>query len=374
MQAELSKAESAANEQVQIVVALSEAEITNARRRSGLSACAVFGACILWFLMLGKLQAATDGIPWYITSATIAVVFALVVTKRRVEQFRVRQLGREPLSLFETWAIAYLAAAVLLYAWVLLHAMLPEPTERKPVQIVDIELVSPQDFADRESPLPGTEEQPELRKRQSDSITSQGTFAPQKVLPKRVPKAIPTPQTPMLKVVPTKSSEVTDETPTKMLFVKPIQLPAAVKEQPLFEEITPPEMVEMIENEGTTNATTVFQAGGKSVGGKGAANDLSAYIKELHRRIKSAWSPPRGQSRRAEILFRIKKDGRLAFIKVRATSGDPETDEAAMRAVTAAVRLDALPASSQLPYLDVQYSFNYIADEIKEMTPAKAPE
>jgi outer membrane biosynthesis protein TonB len=395
-----------------LVVALTDGEARAVQMRRAASAAGVFGACVMWFLTLGRLQATTEGLPWYITSGLIAVVCAHNVARPRPTQFnfRGRTSLREPLSLMETWSIAYLSAALLLYAWVLMHALMPSPPPPKVVHVVDIQLTSPSDFANRNSPMPGSEEQPELHKRQTDRTTSQGSLTANKIaavarkseqssvepLPEKIevkkeqapPKqeqkksaAPPSPQIIAANAQHAFSPKLERE--EKQLFVKPMPVVQASQpcapakpatsgkpsQQPLFEEVQPPEMVEMLENDGATDATTVFESGGSSEGGKGAKNDLSTYIKELHKRIKYAWSPPRGQTRRAKVLFRVKKDGHLAFLKLVTSSGDTDTDEAAIKAVTSAVKSQSLPHTYNLPYLDVQYTFNYTADEIKEVNP-----
>jgi len=391
-----------------IVLALTESEVRRAQLRRSLSALAVFAGCIFWFLTLAILHATTEGLPWYVTSASISIVCALVVAQPRASRFYFRKdKALEPLSLMETWAIAYLGAAVALYAWVFLHSLMPPSKEPKLVQFVDIQLVSPTDFRDQKSPLPGSQEQDQLRKRQSDRITAQGALlakqvaavsrkrdqskveasanekpVPQDVQPKPAQKTSSAPAlTPLVSPSAERPLAPKQEKVSDRLFVKPMPRLVPVQsgtptksplggspvQQPLFEEVQPPEMVEMIENDGAIEAAASFQSGGSSAGGKGAANALAVYIKELHRRIKQGWAPPRGQSRQAGILFRIKKDGRLSFLKLTTTSGDSDTDEAAIKAVMSAVKTHALPPGYTLPYLDVQYTFNYTADEIKEV-------
>lgn len=406
---ELSEITSVSADAVQqpLVVALSDVQLRAAQKRRLVSAAAVFAGCVLSYLMLGALHATTDGLPWYLASGVLAVFFAHAVARPRSPMYYFSKVKvGEPLSLAETGAIAYLSAAVLLYAWVLMHEMMPAPPEPKVVNVVDIEFTSGRDFSNMESPLPGTEEAEELHKRQSDQLTAQGSITANKIAavarkteessvdpkphnkpvvkepPKQPEKKSAAPlQTPLVaphsehQLAP-KREEIADT-----LFVKPMpQLAARVapsakssstgrpSQQPLLEEVQPPEMVEMMENDGNTDSTSVFQVGGSTEGGKGASNDLSAYIKDLHHRIKNAWSPPRGQSRKARLLFRIRKDGRLAFLKITQTSGDSGTDEAAIKAITSAVKGHQLPPGYTLGYLDVQYTFNYTADEIKELT------
>lgn len=364
------------------------------RLRNLLSAAAILLACALWYLALGKLQATTEGLPWYVTCGFIAICTALHAARAKQEYFltSVSSCARRPLTLLESWAGTALTAAALLYAWVLLHSFLPAPVPPKVVQVVDIQLTSVKDFANRESPMPGTEEQSEMHKRQADKVTTQGAMVANKIATiarksEQPTKPHPTPQQPPVqpenkdaapdssmiftvrpaqKPVAPKREEIADK-----LFVKPtprfVAATSKPASQPVLEEVQPPEMVEMIENDGASEANSVFQSGGSSEGGKGAANDLSTYIKELHRRIKGYWSPPRGQSRRARILFRVRKNGQLAFLKLVASSGDSETDEAAIKAIMGAVKGRQLPENYSLPFLDVQYTFNYTADEMKEV-------
>lgn len=388
-----------------LVVAISDREATLAQRRRVLSAFGVFIACVVWYLMLEKLQASREGLPWYVTSAAIALLCAYSVAKPRREKFFFRAVHREPLSLLETWSIAYFIAAISLYAWVVLHEWLPPPVVPKSVQIVDIQLTSPKDFADRDSAIAGTQVQEELHKRQSDSVTSQGALAAAKdsaVARKSedAPKSRTQPENrkeptdqpaqenkpqnqgpralPVVKHVTTSPiAPSTTELANEVIIRQPPRAsqPSRARtstqeskapQQPFIEEVQPPELVEMIENDGNANAHAVFQSGGSSDGGKGAANDLDTYIKELHKRIKHAWTPPRGLTRRAQILFRIKHDGKLAFVRLTRSSGDSETDEAALKAIMTSVR-EQLPSTYSLPYIDVQYNFNYTADELKEV-------
>jgi outer membrane biosynthesis protein TonB len=169
--------------------------------------------------------------------------------------------------------------------------------------------------------------------------------------------------------------QIQDPTPPHQTVMHQLQPPAnpnapantAASPAPLFEEmVQQPELVELIENDGAHTNTNVFQNGGRSEGGTGAANDLNNYIKDLHKRIKNCWSPPRGQSRHAKLLFRIQKNGQLSFVKLLISSGDAETDTAAINSVRTATSQHPLPADYGFPYLDVQYVFNYAADELKE--------
>lgn len=358
-----------------LFVFVDEQERVRAERRRIASAAAALGASVLWYLMLERLHVAAEAMPWYVTSAAIAVACACVAMQGRGSGGQLvlvlrggASAARRPLSLLETWAATYFLCALALYLWVVAHGAVAKIVPPRMVQVVDIQLESAKDFANRESPMPGTEEQPQMHQRKSDDRTVQGDFAKVKTASRAKVDVTPVKVQPTPVVV--RQPLVTPVRPIPSPPVVPLPTaPKKMQKQPfVMEEIQPPEMVEMIENDGEADAPVVFQSGGSSAGGKGAANELSTYIKELHKRIKAAWAPPRGQTRAARILFRIKRDGGLAFERVQQSSGDAETDEAALRAVTLAVKkLKALPDDYALPFLDVEYTFKYTADELKEV-------
>ena len=52
--------------------------------------------------------------------------------------------------------------------------------------------------------------------------------------------------------------------------------------------------------------------------------DFGPYMRELQRRIKLNWDPPKGnESKRVVLLFKIARDGRLLSCKVQKSSGMP---------------------------------------------------
>jgi TonB family protein len=138
------------------------------------------------------------------------------------------------------------------------------------------------------------------------------------------------------------------------------------RNQATLEEVSPPEMVEMTDSQGESRATEQWQAGGHSSGGKGAQSTLADYLKELHHRIKRAWAPKAGETHTAQILFRIKRSGKLLSIKLAQSSGNTETDESAMAAVASCSPFKPLPEEFQPDYLDLLYTFNYTVDKLAE--------
>lgn len=385
------------------------ASIAGRRWRPLLTAVAAACGCVLFGLTLSKMNAGVQALPWYVTLGALSVLSLGSVRRSggffncsdavHVTGFR----NREPLNILESLAASYLVAALILYSFACLSLWLPEKPLAASRHVVDIEFTSLTDRVDNQEILPG-EVQPEtVRKRSGDLVTVQGSLQPtaspqttadhkdqdNKILKKREnyskPETAPKPVAPVTiastPLVPPLSTPLGFQPPAKS---QPLSMPStwstqvvknlpprprnAAKDGPMFEEVQPPELVEMVDNDGSTDATKVSQLGGRSSGGTGAKSDLNTYLKELHKKIKTAWSPPRGQSRRAEILFRIAKPGRLTSIKLLKSSGDNETDEAAMHAVTEAIKGQPdLPPAYGLPYLDVIYTFNYTADELQEV-------
>ncbi|MBQ9244854.1 TonB family protein [bacterium] len=88
--------------------------------------------------------------------------------------------------------------------------------------------------------------------------------------------------------------------------------------------------------------------------------DFGPYMKELQRRIKMNWDPPKGnESKRVILLFTIARDGRLLNIKVHRSSGLPAADNAAMNAVKLTAPFRPLPAEFKGNSVDIQFTFDY---------------
>ena len=91
-----------------------------------------------------------------------------------------------------------------------------------------------------------------------------------------------------------------------------------------------------------------------------AAPDFGPYMRELQRRIKMNWDPPKGnESKRVVLLFKIAKDGRLLSCTVSKSSGLPEADKAAINAVHLTAPFKPLPANFQGQSVDIQFTFDY---------------
>lgn len=88
--------------------------------------------------------------------------------------------------------------------------------------------------------------------------------------------------------------------------------------------------------------------------------DFGPYMRELQRRIKLNWDPPKGnESKRVVLLFKIARDGRLLSCKVQKSSGMPSADQAALKAVELTAPFKPLPGDFKGQSIDIQFTFDY---------------
>ena len=88
--------------------------------------------------------------------------------------------------------------------------------------------------------------------------------------------------------------------------------------------------------------------------------DFGPYMRELQRRIKANWDPPKGnESKRVVLLFSIAKDGRLLGVKVSKSSGLQAADRAAISAVELSAPFKPLPSEYKRSSVDIQFTFDY---------------
>ncbi|MBQ4123292.1 TonB C-terminal domain-containing protein [bacterium] len=88
--------------------------------------------------------------------------------------------------------------------------------------------------------------------------------------------------------------------------------------------------------------------------------DFGPYMKELQRRIKMNWDPPKGnESKRVVLLFTISRDGRLMSVKVYRSSGLQTADNAAVNAVKLTAPFRPLPPEFRGNSVDIQFTFDY---------------
>lgn len=88
--------------------------------------------------------------------------------------------------------------------------------------------------------------------------------------------------------------------------------------------------------------------------------DFGPYMRDLQRRIKMNWNPPKGnESKRVVLMFKIAKDGRLLSCSVFKSSGLQSADQAALDAVKASAPFKPLPVEYKQSSVDIQFTFDY---------------
>lgn len=88
--------------------------------------------------------------------------------------------------------------------------------------------------------------------------------------------------------------------------------------------------------------------------------DFGPYMRELQRRIKLNWNPPKGnESKRVVLLFKIAKSGRMLSCRVLKSSGLPAADQAALKAVELTAPFRPLPVEFRGESIDIQFTFDY---------------
>ena len=87
--------------------------------------------------------------------------------------------------------------------------------------------------------------------------------------------------------------------------------------------------------------------------------DMRNYFSEIKRRVKRNWNPNYAVQEYTTVLtFSIQRNGQIALLKVRRTSGSPEVDSEALAAVQNSGPFDPLPANYPSEMLNVEFNFN----------------
>lgn len=88
--------------------------------------------------------------------------------------------------------------------------------------------------------------------------------------------------------------------------------------------------------------------------------DFGPYMRDLQKRIKAKWEPPKGnESKRVIVLFKVAKDGELLKARIFKTSGVFAMDNAALKAVKDSAPFKPLPKEFKGKSIDIQFTFDY---------------
>ena len=87
--------------------------------------------------------------------------------------------------------------------------------------------------------------------------------------------------------------------------------------------------------------------------------DMRDYFSEIRRRVKRNWNPRYALQEYTTVLsFSIQRNGQIALLTVRRTSGSQDVDREALEAVQDSGPFDPLPANFPADMLNVEFNFN----------------
>ncbi|CAN5736666.1 hypothetical protein BH10CYA1_BH10CYA1_34320 [soil metagenome] len=359
--------------------------------RQTVSASALIALSLVWigvFVTSGQVREALAWVCSFSLCAVITVAWlSLSRSSHRLSIFRIGENRWATLAGSIATTVAVFSG--FLGGWILTHGM-PVP-ERMVVkrQVIDIVLVSPTDYEDRHDILPSTKP----TNLPARDVTAQGK--PLVVPPSIKVQPSPVHPVPLLATSTatgakafsnpgTVSNQQKDEVAEPAFVLRqPSPSPAAQNKkvakaiqpkveatQPVLEEVAPAQLLEVTEQ--SEKASEVSQNGGHSKGGTGSQTLLVSYLRDVHRRIKRAWTPGVDDiTGSAQIMFRLRKNGRLVSMKLIRSSGESDTDDSAMHAITACTPFKALPPEFTAEYLDLLYTFNYKVDQLSEVPHAE---
>jgi len=113
-----------------------------------------------------------------------------------------------------------------------------------------------------------------------------------------------------------------------------------------------------------SNAALPHASGNSSSGGFFSPQpvpeiDYGPYMKDLDRRIKRHWFPPKGhKGKRVEVQFAIHRDGTVSSVVVSQQSGSISCDEAALTAIHNAAPFKELPVGAPAT-IPIQFKFDH---------------
>jgi TonB family protein len=101
--------------------------------------------------------------------------------------------------------------------------------------------------------------------------------------------------------------------------------------------------------------------------------DFGPYLAKVQDKIRAHWQPPTvDQPKHVVVLYRIACNGQLEQAKIKASSGIPVADQAALNAVKSASPFPALPVTYVGRHVDVEFDFDYeMAASRKSHAPLK---
>jgi TonB family protein len=286
---------------------------------------------VAYGLYIGKAPASAQII--YIGLIGLFVAYAIREAYDRAVRI-IRDQQQPPkfaLTLPEAASGSYLAHAAMMGAFLLavLFMIQPPPPTK---QITNIELVAP----DKPKPPAPAKKEPK-RDLPKPKAEVPKPIVEKPVVKPQVEKKIVEPPKPMPVAVSTPTTEPTPFSAAPVVAAAPADTTPATSS-----------------GGGTTGG--VGTGGGDGGGGE---VDMGPWMREMQRRIKKSWFPPKGnESKRIKVTFKVTKDGVVHKVKLLSSSGVSIADDAAIQAINDASPFTALPDGVG-DEIDINFTFDY---------------
>jgi len=178
--------------------------------------------------------------------------------------------------------------------------------------------------------------------------------------PKHKPAPKPKALTPKPDVQPKKPAPAPKAAPKVVSPVPIPDLPKTDAPSPIPAPSGPPDPGPVATNPGTGGGTGPGVAGGGGGGdGDGKDVDLSAYLAEMERRIKSKWYPPKGnESKKIVVSFKLNSQGSVSKIRLISSSRLAIADDAATTAIKDGSPFGPLPDGAP-DVVSIRFTFDY---------------
>jgi TonB family protein len=140
-----------------------------------------------------------------------------------------------------------------------------------------------------------------------------------------------------------------------------------IKPEPAPKKAKPPEKKKPVPAPAKTaspkTSTAGLPKGMKIVSSEGDMPSDNYYLALILSKISQNWNNPyqgKRETVRAQVYFRIDKNGKLQEVKIENSSGDAIFDQSALRAVYEAKVFPPLPEEMKLATLGVHFEFEYV--------------
>ncbi|MEM9535573.1 MAG: TonB family protein [Cyanobacteria bacterium P01_E01_bin.45] len=232
----------------------------------------------------------------------------------------------------------------------------PQPPQPQPVQ------PAPQQQAAAPPPPPEPVAPPEPAPPEPDPIPQQAEVpqAPPVPAPTPLPTPVPTPR-PTPPPISTPAPQ-TRESNVDQLAALPQPLPrqpAPTRPAPTRDSAAS-QLGGPVSSNSASGLTNPSQSGPGAPSVAANANlDWGPYLARLQQRVERRWIPGQSNtSRRSVVTFTVNRNGSVSNVRLASSSGNQQTDSAALTAIQQASPLEPLPAAFTGQSVDIHFTFD----------------